>query len=91
MGNPGAMVCGEVADGRCAILYAERSEPVDEADSGWLFTCGSRQDDPALAQIWALEEVLEVEPSLRAYVGMPSGTVLERGSPDAPWATLNLA
>ena len=31
----GAIVCSEVVNDRMPVLYAKRSEPEDEADSGW--------------------------------------------------------
>ena len=53
-----AIVCREVAVDHAYILYAERSEPVEEADSGWQFLCGRTTEDPEAAQVWALREVL---------------------------------
>jgi hypothetical protein len=86
--NLGAIVCGDVAKGTRPILYAERTDPVDEADSGWQFSCGSYSDDAKLAQLWTVNEVVESEPSLGEYVGMPFGTALRRENVGAPWEIL---
>ena len=80
-----AIVCREVAVDHAYILYAERSEPVEEADSGWQFLCGRTTEDPEAAQVWALREVLAHDPSLGGLVGLPPGTVLTRSSRDADW------
>ena len=80
-----AIVCGEVATRSAPILYAARSESVDEADSGWQFLCGAGNEDIRAAQIWAVHEVLEIDQSLAPYIGFPAGTVLQRESPDNEW------
>jgi hypothetical protein len=82
----GAIVCMDVASQDAPILYAERSEALHPADSGWQFTCG-RTDLAHFesAQIWMLAEVLDKEPSLRFCIEMPVGTRLERVSEGAPW------
>jgi hypothetical protein len=84
MANSAAIVCSEVANG-APILHAERSEPEDEADSGWQFLCGSSTEDWQAAKVWALHEVLEREPTLSEFIGSPSGTILTRSSPNAKW------
>jgi hypothetical protein len=77
--NLGAIVSNSVANGDCIIMWAERSESVDEADSGWQFIGSSENDlDPSLSQIWAIHEVLELEPSLATYLVMPVGTKLKK-------------
>src|SRR5207244_10126541 len=81
----GAIVCGEIALDRSAILYAARSEPVDEIDSGWQFLCGARTENPATASVWALGHVLTYEPSLETYLAMPAGTVLSRQTSRDRW------
>ena len=40
-----AIVCEEVAVQGASILYAKRSEPLEEADSGWQFLCGAAEED----------------------------------------------
>jgi hypothetical protein len=76
----------DVASQDAPILYAERSESLHPAYSGWQFTCG--RNDPAhfeSAQMWMLAEVLDKEPSLKSCIEMPVGTKLERASDGAPW------
>jgi hypothetical protein len=80
-----AFVCGEVAQREAPILHAERTEPDDPADSGWQFLCGRESEDIATAQIWALHEVVELEPSLLPYVSLPVGTVLTRHTGSDAW------
>src|SRR5687768_12008760 len=81
-----AIVCAHVALERLPILLAERSEPDEPLDTGWQFLCNSGADEPtAGAQIWALGEVLMVEPSLSEFVNLPPGTQLTRKSADSPW------
>jgi hypothetical protein len=81
-----AIVCPHVArDGR-PILYAERSEPVNAEDSGWQFLCNSvRSEDPSQAQVWSLDEVLVLEPSLRSVIVAPPGTRVYRRDKLAAW------
>ena len=82
----GAVVSGSVAQGSRAIMVAERSESVDSADSGWQFLgSGELELDPSQAQIWAVYEVLEIEPSLARYLEMPVGTKLTRSSASSDW------
>lgn len=85
----GAIVSADVASKAKPILMAERSDPLDEADSGWQFWGGDSDPlEPEHAQIWAVGEVLEYEPTLAAYIGMPSGTRLERSSQTESWQNL---
>jgi hypothetical protein len=79
------IVCSEIANDRAPILYAERSQPEDEADSGWQFLCGSPSENWQTAQVWAVHEVLELEPTLKPFVDFPVGTVLQRASPESAW------
>jgi hypothetical protein len=80
----GAIVCSEVAGG-APILHAERSEPEDEADSGWQFLCGAASEDWQVAKVWAVHEVLERDPTLKEFITMPYGTILYRHSANAKW------
>jgi hypothetical protein len=84
-GQTAAIVCIEVARGSSPILYAERTEADDPADSGWQFLCGIESEDLAAAQIWALHEVVEVDPSLLTFVGLPVGTALKRSRGSHGW------
>jgi hypothetical protein len=81
----GAIVCSDVATHASPILYAERSEPEDEADSGWQFSCGRSSDDWRAAEVWAIHEVLEHDKSLLPLVELPVGTVLSRDSSGDEW------
>jgi hypothetical protein len=79
-----AIVCSEVANG-APILHAERSEPEDQADSGWQFLCGASSENWQIAKVWAVHEVLEREPSLTHFIELPFGTVLSRSSQNTEW------
>jgi len=81
-----AIVCGDVAAKGAAILYAERSEPEAEADSGWQFLCGAETETWEEAQVWSLGEVLAKEPSLQPHLSSPVGAVLSRPTADSVWA-----
>lgn len=78
------IVCFEVAQG-APVLYAVRTECLREVDSGWQFLCGDIHEDAKKAQVWAVHELLEQDPSLAPYIDYPVGTVLSRQSSDAEW------
>lgn len=81
-----ATVCGHVATTGLPILYAERSAPIDEVDSGWQFLCASGiEEDIDEAQTWSINEVITEEPTLRDYMSYPVGTKLIRSSSRDPW------
>jgi hypothetical protein len=80
------IVSANVALRKEPIRMAERSDPVDEADSGWQFWSG--QMDPLEskgAQIWSIEEVLELEPSLVNHLDLPTNTRLEHDIHTGRW------
>ena len=80
------IVCSHVASGQCPILYAEKSEPVDEVDLGWQLLCGSGAEERTEdSQVWSVEEALQLEPSLRAYLNEPYGTILVRDNRLSKW------
>ena len=83
----GAILCVEVTRDRAAILYAERSAPVNPADSGWQFLYGNGREDPNLALWWAVFEVLELDPTfaLSSFRPAPSlnGPVRTRNGPSS--------
>ena len=87
--NAAAIVCGEIAQDNAPILYAYKSLPEDEADSGWQFLCGKDEENWELAKVWSLNEVLEYEPSLMNFIELPTGTILERDSVNSPWKSTN--
>ncbi len=75
-------VCSEVAGG-AAILLAVRDPAIDEVDTGWQFLCGANEH--VKAQIWALHEVLELDPSLEPFIEFPVGTTIKRKSAGEQW------
>jgi len=80
-----AIVCVHVATGGKSIRIAERSAPEDAADSGWQFCCGEALEDWRKAQVWSIEEVLQLEPSLMDFVDLPAEITLTRGSSSDQW------
>jgi hypothetical protein len=85
-GSTAAVVCEHIADQRCPILSAFRTEPDSPEDSGWQFFCGNYQhEDPGLARVWLLKEVLELEPSLRDHMGLPAGKQVWRPNTTSDW------
>jgi hypothetical protein len=84
-----AILCYDVAVNHAPILFAERTEPEDPADSGWQFVCGAHEENWKLAQVWAIHDVLTFDPSLKDFIGMPYGTVLTRASANSQWNVIN--
>ncbi len=84
------IVCSHIAAGY-PILFAERSESDDPVDTGWQFVCDSGLDeDIETAQVWALNEVLAMEPSLIPFIEHPSGTQLRRQNRSSSWEVFSL-
>lgn len=68
------------------LVYAERSEPVDPADSGWQFSSlPLGGEDLADTQIWLVRAILTREPSLQGLIDLPSGTILHRSVAGKEW------
>jgi hypothetical protein len=81
-----AIVCVHVALEGYPILLAVRDKPTVPEDSGWQFLCNSGQDENEdEAQVWALSEVFEHDPSLFGLLDVPPGTKLVRGRQNQPW------
>ena len=77
---------GIAAIGSHPILRAKRTSPCDPADSGWQFLCDSgEEEDIGLAQLWSVEEVLDLEPSLSSYLTLPVGTNVRRAHIREAW------
>lgn len=84
LANLAAIITNDIATGS-AIIYAERSAPADEADSGWQFLGSMSSDNWEKAQVWSLKEVVELEPTLSEYINFPYGTKLSRSSKSSQW------
>jgi hypothetical protein len=85
----GAILSKSVAEGGKPILYAERSDPLDEFDSGWQFLSNDEENLTAEeARIWTIGEVLEHEPTLENFVHMREGTKLSRAAKSSQWTEL---
>lgn len=86
-----ALVCAEVAANDDPILLAVRDQPIGEDDSGWQFLCGREHAETDEAHVWALQEVLELEPSLAPHLELRPGTLLSREEVDEPWMVVGAA
>lgn len=68
-------------------MLAERSEVDDDPiDTGWQFLCGAKSHDKVEdAEVWALDEVLELEPTLKNFMELPFGTRITRKDKSSTW------
>jgi hypothetical protein len=82
-----ARICRHVADRGEAILRASRHDGAPEGVPEWSFGCGRAEDATAGERLWALDQVLALDPSAIEIVLHPRGTVLGRASPRARWHT----
>jgi hypothetical protein len=81
-----SIVCSHVAKNDRPILRALRTEPLEPEDSGWQFLCGGTEDeDDADAEVWSLQHILEVEPTLANLLVQPLNTVLQRQDLNSEW------
>src|SRR5437762_1148933 len=81
-----AILCSHVASRQRPILCAERGDPLDAADSGWQFLCNvATEENPSDAKVWAVSEVLDIEPTLAPFIDLPPGTRIVRENIGAPW------
>lgn len=86
-----AILCEHVARQRRPILLAVRTTPERPEDSGWQFVCGKvKNEDPDGAQVWLLDEVLELEPSLEQYIDLSPGIQVSRSTPEGEWKVRGL-
>jgi len=88
-GDSAAVLCQHVASGERPILMAYRSPPVSLEDSGWQFLCACEdEEEPDMAKVWLLREVLEHEPTLWRFIDRPPGTRLARSCCTSSWEVL---
>ncbi|MFN7643338.1 MAG: DUF2185 domain-containing protein [Burkholderiales bacterium] len=80
-----AIICGHAAKELAPIMRALRDVPEESADSGWQFLCGAIEEDFSEAQVWSIEEVLELAPDFLDFINLPPGTSLFRSIQSGPW------
>ncbi|HEY6872130.1 MAG TPA: DUF2185 domain-containing protein [Geobacteraceae bacterium] len=81
-----AIICSHVVKNNYPILLAIRDVPIESEDSGWQFLCNSgKQEKEDEAQIWSINEVLTVEPTLKEFLNSEPGAVLIRDSIKSRW------
>ena len=84
--NMAAILCEHVAAKTHPALYAARTEPEDVADSGWQFMCNVHTDEnPEEAKVWAINEVVQLDPSIKGWLNHPVGTQVVRADENSPW------
>ncbi|WP_078816245.1 immunity protein Imm33 domain-containing protein [Prosthecobacter debontii] len=81
-----AIICSHAATKKHPILQAFHTEHSGETDSGWQFFCGVANEERVEdVQVWSLDEVLQMEPSLREFMNVTEGMTVWRSSVDMPW------
>lgn len=81
-----AIICSHAASRQRAILMASRDEPAFPEDTGWQFTCGQptpHNEEEGL--VWALSEVLKIDPSVGQILSAPCKSSFERTTTDMQW------
>jgi hypothetical protein len=81
-----AIVCVHVANDGLPIRVARRDESVDPVDTGWQFHCdvhGHGGDKDAL--VVAVEEIVDLDPTVLPLLDSPPKTAFRRDSEDAEW------
>jgi hypothetical protein len=59
---------------------------LEAEDSGWQFLCNSGLiENEVEAQVWLMEEILALEPSLLKYINLPFGSTIVRQTKDSTW------
>jgi hypothetical protein len=85
-----AFVCGHVANNHLPILQAIRTQRDFDEDSGWQFLCGCNpEEDCTSPEIWAVGEVIDLEPSLSDWIESPIKTELRRAVHNEPWQLIS--
>ncbi len=82
----GCFVSRKILDEGWKIGYFFKDEPVSDQDSGWCFMAGNEDeeynDDIKNIAILQLSEVLQMDPLIDQYIGMPVGTKMIRVEDD---------
>lgn len=80
----GAIVTDRVAVDGAPVGYMERSEPTEQADSGWAFYAGDESqgylDDPNNASLMDLNTIANFDHGILPFLMFPPGTQIERGT-----------
>jgi hypothetical protein len=86
----GCIVCTHVAHGEHQLRLAIRGRPSVPEDSGWQFLCASgEEENSSTAEIWRLDEVAEICPSIAQILAKPIGSAWELGESDK-WVEADL-
>jgi hypothetical protein len=81
-----AIVCSHIAKDKLPILRGVRTEPLEPEDSGWQFLCNSgKVENETKAQVWLVEEVLGLEPTLSKHINLPVGSMISRLNKNSNW------
>jgi len=83
-----------VSEGRQPVRYMYREVPDNDLDSGWRVFAGT--EDQAYADVagnfamYNASTILEIDPSIGAYLESPSGTAFEREAVPGPFQQVPL-
>jgi hypothetical protein len=80
-----AIICAHTARMQEPILQVVRDAPLDDEDSGWVFSC--RRDDHTDPE-WLVvlpNRYFAADPTLQQLLEMPEGYVAERPDRGHPW------
>ena len=81
-----AIICSHAAHQQRVILMATRDDPAFPEDTGWQFTCGQptpHREEEGL--VWALSEVLKLDPTIGPILSAPCQSSFERTTQDMRW------
>ncbi len=83
----GAIICKHVSYPKCPILRASRGQPVLPEDSGWQFLCGAPNHSGADAALWRLDEIVELDSTVRSLLDASAGMSFERTTIADTWVS----
>jgi hypothetical protein len=90
IGNMAAFVCSHIAKENLPINIGLRTTPEIPEDSGWQFLCDT-VDEETNAEIWAIKEVIEYDPSLLPFLSLPYGCQIKRNENTNEWIVFECA
>jgi hypothetical protein len=80
-----AIICEQISYPERPILHATRDMPEEPEDSGWQFLCGVENHAHSDAVVWALHEVVDLDPSIRSILDAERQSSFECSTTSTPW------
>ena len=68
------IVCFHIARENAPVRHAIRTQPLQDADSGWQFLCKAMHGNIENAQVWAVKEMLDYDSDVRNIIDQPVGS-----------------